>query len=302
MNTEKITKIDKEYGRVFHEIRKSKGYTQHEIEDTTVSVAAISRFEHGLTMLGTDSFFKILRNIGVTASEYENIFQKLSSRHDPMPLQNTLILTKAMETQNLPMLESLLKNIRQEIKNKPYQKKYQFDKVLVEILLTKLDSSRVISRKDIRFLTNFLLKVKHWGRYEILLLSWAVEIINTETLELLFMQMIEKSNYNNLSNVDKKACLDTSLNVLDSFLVRNELSAAKKVILQLDNLEITAHLLFEKMELKYDKARFNFLSGADTESSIKEMWYYYSVLKYAGAFELANVVREEILDLTDEKK
>ncbi|GAB2024710.1 Rgg/GadR/MutR family transcriptional regulator [Lactovum odontotermitis] len=302
MDNDKKTKIDKEYGRVFHEIRKSKGYTQHEIEDSTVSAASISRFEHGLTMLGTDSFLKILRNIGVTSSEYESIFQKLSTQHDPMPLQNAQILAKALETRNISLLESLLTKVRQEIKNRPYQKKYQFDRILVEIVLTKLDSSRVISRKDIRFLTDFLLKVKHWGRYETFLLSWAVEIFNTETLEQLFMQMIIKSNYNTLSNIDKKSVLDTALNVLDSFLVRKELPAAKEVIFQLENLEITAQLLYEKMELKYDKARFNFLSDLLPDLAKDEMWYYYDVLKYAGAFELANIVREEIQDLTEENE
>ncbi|GAB2026236.1 Rgg/GadR/MutR family transcriptional regulator [Lactovum odontotermitis] len=302
MAKKKTIKTSGEYGRVFAEIRKSKGYSQHEVEDSTVTAATISRFERGDTMIGTDSFLKILGNIGVTSSEFEAVFQKLSNRHDPLPLQNVWALVKATELQSVSMIESLLTEIKKEIKNNPNLKKYQLDRILVQTTLSRLDDSNKVSPKNLKFLTDFLLKTKRWGRYETFLLGWTTILFDTETLEQLFKHMLESNDYTNLYYRDKKFIIDTALNILDNFLVKNELMAAKNVILQLENYEINTQLLFERMELKYDKARFNFLSGIKPKLAIKEMWYYYDVLKYAESFELANVVRDEIMELNSRKK
>jgi Rgg/GadR/MutR family transcriptional activator len=295
MKKKRVSNINKEYGKVFAQIRKGKGYSQHETEDSQVSAASISRFERGETMLATDSFFRTLGNIGVTVAEFEKIFYSSSS--DLYPPQNLWLIAKAGEEHNLSMMESFLTQVKRKVKLKPHSKRYMLDKVLVETVIFNMDSSRKVPARDVKFLTDFLNNTKQWGRYETLIFSWTTSIFDIKTLEKLFMQMLDDSSQNLLPFDDAKLVIDTGLNVLDTLLTKGELIAAKNAIVQLEHREIHLHLLFEKLELRYNKARYNYLSGIDVDLAVKEMWYYYDVLKYAECFELANIVTKEIESL-----
>ncbi|MDR2976440.1 MAG: helix-turn-helix domain-containing protein [Streptococcaceae bacterium] len=299
MKNKKIRKINREYGHIFAEIRKEKGYSQHEIEDSNVSAASISRFERGETMIGTDSFMEILENIGVSAAEFEYISYQLSNSLDLFP--SYWALTKAANSNNLPLMEILLDKIERRIQLQPNIKRFRLDKILAETVIFHLDATRKVPSEEVKFLTHFLKNTKYWGHYEVTLISWTTEILEKETLNLLLNQMFTKNKSKLYSFNDNKLFIDTSLNILDTFLTRKDLVSAKDALFELENYDIHPQLLFEKMELKYDKARFNFLSDFEAEFALKEMWYYYDVLKYTENYELANIVRNEIGCLIKDK-
>lgn len=99
------------FGKLFHDFRKAKGYTLKEAADDAISVSQLSNFENGKNGLSIYSCLKILENINVTLNEFHYAYQLLETSKDLRSAKTSAYLTK-----NIIQLKSIIKEYGERIK------------------------------------------------------------------------------------------------------------------------------------------------------------------------------------------
>lgn len=284
------------YGKIEKEFRISKGYTLTDAASGYTTPSHLSEFENGKTMLSTLTFFGVLRNIHVTFSEFENRYNQYL--HDTNVMMAAYEISEAFTERNVAKLKDILSKIQCA---KSAQKDFvslRLDEIRIKAAIKLIDTSFEISLHDINYLVKYLLNLKGWGRYEILLLGYTGKLIAPSDLEKLADRLLDPTMTNfNLPSI-KLDVYRAILNIVDAFSEKKLYALANRYVQILKNDNIHDYFTYEKLILIYNEATLKFISG-DREA-LETLKKCQETFAFCDCFNMANVLDYEITEL--EKK
>ncbi|MGL5899985.1 MAG: helix-turn-helix domain-containing protein [Lactobacillaceae bacterium] len=277
-------------GQVYKEFRKSKGFSQFEASYGIISVSQLSSFEKGKSGLSAKRFLSLLQNINVTAFEFEHAYNH--TFHSTDKLLYSMQISEAFLNHDIGKLKSLSQNLDSLILENPHQTKYKLDKISLEAVISLLDDSYTVKKEDIIYLKNYLLGIKEWGKFEILLLGRCTNLFSTATLSQLAHNMISPIQIASNLHYTRHSIVQTLLTLISSFLEKNQLKIAEQFITYLENIEISEYHMYDKLTLRYNKAVLHYKQGDKT--SLSEIKKCQEVLEFTSCFKTSTLINEEL--------
>lgn len=279
-------------GIVFKMLRQAKGFSQREAAGKEISVPQISNFEHGKTILVTHHFLAILNNINVDMFEFQNAYNQYLDSKDIL-LFSTKV-SEAVMTQNIALLELLLKKVENALSFNPDNKKLKLDNIRIKSVLYFVNTSYTITDNELNFLTNYFYDLKEWGLYDIRLFGQCAQFIDILKLADLTSKMIAPMQTNCELHHIKLAVIQCVLNIINVFVNQKMFEPARRLIKYLEDNEIHEYFMFEKLTLIYNRANYSFQRG-DREAA-KIMKKCLEVLKFCDCSKTATQVARELHD------
>ncbi|MDR2977103.1 MAG: hypothetical protein LBV19_07360 [Streptococcaceae bacterium] len=177
--------IKKSYGEVFKELREAKHISQAVASGGKGIQGNLSRFEKGGPIPIADNFFRYLRNIKVTPTEYLNAFNKYLSNKDILLYVDEV--GKAYTYKNAPKLREIIDKLEIQEKENQDCDKFLLDRIMAEAILSLIDPEFKIPKSDADKIRTYLRSTKYWGYYELRLLGWTSRLFD-------FLQLAEISD------------------------------------------------------------------------------------------------------------
>ncbi|MDR2660981.1 MAG: helix-turn-helix domain-containing protein [Lactobacillaceae bacterium] len=164
-------------GNIFKTIRKKRGLTISDAAGTDVDRSFISKFENGRSDISMSRLILILKNIGMTLSEFSEQISR--DKNDLVPL-----LTKIGEAFYQEKYDWLreLRSIQQTFWIQTHNKVYKLNVILISSILTSVDNKE-IKQEDIGFIVDYLFDVGEWQKYEYQLFSKIINVLPVRVID-----------------------------------------------------------------------------------------------------------------------
>lgn len=281
---------DENLGPFFKKLRIAKGFTISEASGSQLSDTHLSNFENGRTNLSAHLFLALLANINVNTFEFQNAYNHDLQNKDIMLFNSDI--SDAFLSHNIVQLQHFLKILEE---NKETSKKDRLEKVRIKAILSVTDTTTAFTRNEINYLKNYLLSVKEWGYYEILLLSDCVPIFDVLTLSELIHHMLVPTQLNfNLIYI-RQVRIQALLNAIDDFSKAKQFDLADEFIAYLEQSQIHDYWMFEKLTLIFRTAQNSYAKG--NLSAFKTMQKCQDILEFCNCFKTATLVNNDIKKL-----
>lgn len=302
-------------GETFRALRKSKGLTLKEIADEQVSVAVISKFENGTSMLGVDRFLHLLDQIHVTTSEF---FYWQTNRYavSPMPLFGNSDHASPSWKLVLPM-QKILELVNkadppkgvQEVEN--YQKEFtkvfsdqptQMNSLVMAIINSSVDLLHFRLNKtasDILPVTKYLTSVEQWGEFEIYLLIFSVSFLDASDLFRLFKREMYRADWYKWLADDQHTRFNLCFDAFSALIGKQHYTEAAEVLKIMDNLvhdKDDSDVRFAVQNL-FMHGWYDIVTGEKEKGKqqCENALSVYRILNVSGDEELLRLVYEHIL-------
>lgn len=276
-------------GAVFRSVRKSKNLKMNDICDLTVSHSQLSRFERGTSELTINKFFVLLRNMCLSLDEFQSIYDNYNLSSENSFRQE---LSLAYDAKDLTRLRKLYTNFDKLYKKEPQKKHYKINSIVIKAVMSDINGRVMASDEEIEFLTEYLMLVEDWGRYEIWVFGNSTKILSRGTLNILSKSLLQKTEfYKNLPS-NNKMVYRTVLNLIVYWIENDDLSLALKYINFLENQNISVDYFYEKLMFEYNKGLYKYRSG--DKNGLILMNECANIFEKMGFFDKSNSLKKEI--------
>jgi Rgg/GadR/MutR family transcriptional activator len=285
---EKTTTAISNIGHILKQLRVSKGLTLKEVAHTSLSVSHLSNVESGKHEITAQLLFQVLRNMNITALEFETYYEAFLRRDHPRPCD----ISNAYMNKNIVQLEHYLHAIETGPSALPPTKKQQFEKLKILALLSSLDATYKMDVQDTISLQDYLLNLTTWGPYDIELFGQTLRFFDDKTITILTENLLHPFQTTLKSHHPKRLLVQTLINILSFHLEKKQLDQAQKLIAYTNELVMTDCMMYEKLLLKFYQAVFSFQHG--NKEALYTMQDYQFMLEECGCFQTANTLATEI--------
>lgn len=280
-------------GKIFKIIRESKNMSLKEVAGDYVTPAQLSRFENGKSNLTVDTFFHCLSNMDVLQGEFSSFYNAYYQDED---VRTSKDLYLAIEARNIDFFRRCIKEY--EIKYESSKRKS--DRLMIAVFyvfMNRCDSSIHIPEKEKKIISDYLMSIDEWCRYELWILSNCARSLSTKTLEILGMEVIKRSQFYDNIEENARKTYGLLLNVIGHLLDRGEERVASKFIRMLDSTKILETYVLERIQLKFCKAHLRYLQG--DIGGLDEMEECKSIMDFLECYEISSQISSTIIKLTD---
>ncbi|MGT2800049.1 Rgg/GadR/MutR family transcriptional regulator [Streptococcus marmotae] len=285
--------MKEQYGKVFKIIRESKNMSLKEVAGDFVTPAQLSRFENGKSNLTVDTFFHCLNNMDVLQGEFSTFYNTYYQDED---VRTSKELYLAIEARNIEFFQRYIKD---------YEKRYgdykrKSDRLMIavfHVFMNRCDPSIIIPEEEKRVITDYLMSIDEWCRYELWILSNCARSLSTKTLEILGMEVIKRSQFYDNIEENARKTYGLLLNIIGHLLDRKEERFASKFIKMLDSANMLETYMLERLQLKFCKAHLRYLQGV--VGGLDEMKECKHIMEFLDCYELSIQISDTISQLTD---
>lgn len=275
-------------GKIIAFIRKTKHLKLKEMTGGSFSESQLAKFEKGETGITVGKLFTVLENSNVYLDEFQNLYNEYEQSDEYNYRHN---LTIAYAQKNVEKIKEIYDFWKEKCQQKPDNKFYQINKTVVKINLAMAQNSRAF-KEDTKLLMNYLESVSEWGRYEIWIFGNCLRHFDDNALEYYGMQILGKTNYYHSIHINQQIIIRTFLNLVDTWLRRENLIQAFKYINHLKEIGISIDFFYEKILFEYHKAHYKVLQKQN--GAIEEMKKHVQTLEDYGYTLEAKALFEEI--------
>lgn len=239
-------------GQTFHELRKSKGLTLKEVADEQVSVAVISKFENGTSMLGVDRFLHLLNQIHVTTSEF---FYWQTDRYtvdasSPFnedghsapswkliePFQEIIALVNhADPPKNVTPIDQYQQRLSKAVRDQPTPMNLLLMAYVnsgADLVHFNLDKAA----QDILPVVNYLSAVDQWGEFEVYLLIFSLSFLEAEDVLRLFKRAMRRADWYQWLSDDRHMRFNLCFDAFSVLVGKQYYPEATEVLTTMDQL------------------------------------------------------------------
>lgn len=212
-----------EFGQTFKQIRKSKGMTLKEAAGETLSLAQVSRFENGQSMITIDLFYELLSNINTTPQEYDflmgadpevglrNFFYRI------IEINGNIETTKILEDEK----EKLLKN---------NPGPYDWERYMVYLVENIIHIRNNEPLDEENYVRDYLMQIENWGERELRIYALLGFVLPVETTYFLMKTAIKRSQLYQGIPQDMKLLHTILTNNFSSFIFYDQLDYARETL------------------------------------------------------------------------
>jgi len=283
-------------GKVLKELRLAKGLKLKEAAGTAISISHLSNVESDKNEITAQLLFHVLRNMNVSLREFEAYYNEYVY---PDVITETDI-AHAHLNKNVSQLESYWRTLNEKTEHMISIKKIDIDRLRILGILSSLDTNYRLSKNELTFLEQYLLKLKEWGKYDIDLFGQVLPILDEKVITTLMENMTNpfQTSINLLPN--KQAMIETIIHIINFYLEKDALQQAQKLINHLERTMIPEDMLQQRVLFNFYKAVLAFKHG--DQNALHTMQHYQFILEDCGSFQTANQLAAKIAILKESKE
>ncbi|MDR0200321.1 MAG: helix-turn-helix domain-containing protein [Streptococcaceae bacterium] len=169
--------LDKNFGLVFKEIRKKRGFKLDSFASVPISKSTLSRFETGKTSLEVDKFYQALRFMDVPMAEVEQTYLA-ATRGSFKAIYDELY--EAYYEMDVEKIRAFQKGFHEPVQ-----------KLAMKCLLLDFTANGQLTEEDEETLVDFFDEIENWTIYELSLLQFSVAQLNARDITNLLNNLHE---------------------------------------------------------------------------------------------------------------
>ncbi|MDU5578610.1 MAG: helix-turn-helix domain-containing protein, partial [Streptococcus parasanguinis] len=174
-------------GELYKELRIARGLKQKDVARKGLSIAQLSKFENGQTMLSADKLLIAIESIHMTFEEFGH---KLNNYELPKDIILGKKISSLFLKQDIKGLESLLTEVLQSEETDRYQRIQSF---IIENAIHSLDQNYEINIEDRKVLVDYLFSIESWTWFELYVFGNTMTLISDEDLLFFGDQLAERT-------------------------------------------------------------------------------------------------------------
>ncbi|MQW24001.1 MULTISPECIES: helix-turn-helix domain-containing protein [unclassified Lactococcus] len=252
--------MDFKIGKTVSILRENKRMSLKEMTAGAFSESQLAKFEKGETNLTVSKFFKLLDNSNIYLDEFQHIYEDYVASEE---LKFQQELAEAYPKRDIKIIKKWLNYWHEKAKEEPEKKSNKINEIVVKSILAMTQES-IVFKEDVLFLTDYLDEVSEWGRYEIWIFANCLRFFDDNSLKYYGLYILGKTNFYQSVQLNKRMVIRVFLNLIDTFLKRNNLIFAKKYINHLEEMKISIDFMYEKIILQYHKGHYHYLQHYDS--------------------------------------
>lgn len=283
------------FGKAFKNARESKGMSQRETAHQILSIASLSKFENGITIISADKFVRLLDRIRMSYFEFHEFFLEGKDCSQSMFLLN---LRKASYSKNIFQLNTLIKNEFNYMKH-DYNIRHEHNIILAKETI-HLINMQPINRENMCKIYDFLFSVPDWGEYELILFENAIFGFTIKQITSLSGEAIKKA-YTYKNSIRFRLLLVQILQNIISITIRNgNNKISHKRLKEVNNLLEGTNFINEKINQKY-LFGLHYIYNREIEKGIKLCKMAINDYSDFEMFNYANQLERELLEIIKDK-
>ena len=141
------------------------------------------------------------------------------------------------------------------------------------------------------------MSVDEWCVYELWILGYCARSLNTNLLELLSSELLNRTQYFKGITENRKRVYKVLLNIVGHLLDRKEDRTAARLINSLDSLDILEADLYERLQLKFAKGHLNYLQG--NIKGLETMKKCQEMANFLDCYDLSQQIEDTFAQFTD---
>ncbi|RBR29373.1 Rgg/GadR/MutR family transcriptional regulator [Enterococcus cecorum] len=276
------------YGEIFKTYREARGLSLKDIAESGLSTSQLSRFEKGESDLTITKFIKALRKIKMPVDEFMyvmNDFKKDEISGSWEKIQ-TLFYSK-----DVAGLNKLL--IVQKEKTDELNIFKRLNTIIIKIYLGNLTNKKTHSEEDMEFVIDYLMKVDHWGEYELLIFSNLLSSLNHEMSMMLLKEMNRRTDLYREISKNRRIIASMNVNAFIMCIERNKWLDAHYFEKQLEMTFFKETEIYERYYFYFAKQMLSYKKDGE-DNAIIEMKKIIAGLKMVDCHNIASSFEEEL--------
>lgn len=217
-------------GELYKELRIARGLKQKDVARKGLSIAQLSKFENGQTMLSADKLLIAIESIHMT-------FEEFGHKLNNYELPKDIILGKKISTlflkQDIKGLEYLLTEVLQSEETDRYQRIQSF---IIENAIHSLDQNYERNIEDRKVLVDYLFSIESWTWFELYVFGNTMTLISDEDLLFFGDQLAERTKDYNFLKHNLSSLKLTYINLIGELILRKIDTQVPLFILELEKL------------------------------------------------------------------
>ena len=234
-------------GYLIKSLRECKGLTQKELSNGIMSISQLSKYERGETDTTDKNFFRLLKRMNISFSEFEVLYRKeVDTYQNFLDKFRSVIVKKEVSLLNELYMEEL------ELENETGNYCHYHNQLLIKFHINKLLNIEN-DKRDIKKIVDYLYSVEDWGRYELMIFGNFSIFFSSERINE-FVSRIDKKSYlfsNSKSFLEQIGRI--MLNVIRKDLEEEQYRLASILIDKLEKMLKDTPLFYERLKVNYYK-------------------------------------------------
>jgi len=275
------------FGEIFRNLRKSNNMSMSQVVGKEFSVATLSSFEKGNSMLTIDKFYYILEKIGITIEEFEYI----ANGHDFNQFyQLANKLSTYYNENNEFALKKLLSGTKSEITDT--DPKSTMNYLMIKSVLSQFDASYLLTEKEALITSDYLFSLDEWSYYQLILYSNTIKSFTFETIDSLSRELLQRASFYKAIPRNKKLIIEILLNTTIVLAEHKKSHYTKFFRNAIRELLVNETMIYEKTVFLFICGFIDFQDGKIDKGKSK-MQDAIDVLNKVGSYHLAKSYQED---------
>lgn len=271
-------------GELYKELRVARGLKQKDVARKGLSIAQLSKFENGQTMLSADKLLIAIESIHMTFEEFGH---KLNNYELPKDIILGKKISSLFLKQDIKGLEYLLTEVLQSEETDQYQRIQSF---IIENAIHSLDQNYEINIEDRKVLVDYLFSIESWTWFELYVFGNTMTLISDEDLLFFGRNLSERTKEYSFLTHNLNSLKLAYVNLIGELILRKIYEQVPLLINELENLLFPYDLL-EIMLLKFLKL----IDGCSkSKNSKKEIKHFIESLRVIGNSELTDILEMKL--------
>lgn len=179
-------------GKLYKEVRKSRGITLSEATGGEFSLSMLSRFENGQAEMSVQKLLKCLDNIYLDIDEFNLLIREFEPSDFTKLQQEIHHLFNPFDQTSL---ESLAQEELDKIKLDKRKQFHKLNHILIKARIKSANPDYFISEELIDYLKAYLFSMDRWGNYELILFSEVVHLFESDAYLNYCKEMLNRSDF-----------------------------------------------------------------------------------------------------------
>lgn len=271
-------------GELYKELRVARGLKQKDVARKGLSIAQLSKFENGQTMLSADKLLIAIESIHMTFEEFGH---KLNNYELPKDIILGKKISSLFLKQDIKELEYLLTEVLQSEETDQYQRIQSF---IIENAIHSLDQNYEINIEDRKVLVDYLFSIESWTWFELYVFGNTMTLISDEDLLFFGRNLSERTKEYSFLTHNLNSLKLAYVNLIGELILRKIYEQVPLLINELENLLFPYDLL-EIMLLKFLKLIDGY---SKSKNSKKEIKHFIESLRVIGNSELTDILEMKL--------
>jgi Rgg/GadR/MutR family transcriptional activator len=285
-------------GKTFKKLRKSKSVESKGIPALLISYSQLMRFENGENDISADKFFRLLREINLTAEEFELSYLTIQGDAEFSIISKLFSVTMDKKSSEL---RHLLEKTEKSIERNPKNQRLKLDGIVIKALLQQLGEEADLKGTEIAYLARFLVSVNEWSRYEVFLFGNCVDLFTIEQLKVLTEKILYPKTQNISSDYLQSNLNFSLLNIVSRYITIEYFSSIHEIFSYLEKHIDARSNMLERALFVYSKKLLAYRQEP-TEQNYEAVKECISAFKTFECFYIAEKAEIELQNFRNSQK